>query len=265
MTNSAPKLEAPLHESLPAVEITGSLGIAQELLATQGDVRPFKTWMGISTNPKVYSDDMVLGFARWTEAHSTSFTLVVSDWLNGYNWVAEHGDWDRFHKGAHIESTERAVLKRMATLQERFKEQGIGAQVVSWSQLVLDDIPPEVGSTYGYEFQLLHHATEYPREGNQFGADLLAVVHTQAHRVRQRSLEKGHSEAFVDAAMTGYALEEVWLSILMAETGRANVKIGPPVERSYDEMTAKYIHPGGYSDEGAYPDVPFGAVYLAEK
>jgi SAM-dependent methyltransferase len=62
--------------------------------------------------------------------------------------------------------------------------------------------------------------------------------------------------------LSGYALEEIFLSTLLAKTGWANIKIGPEWERAYDEVTAKYLA-GDYGNEPS--GVPFGAVYLQHR
>ncbi|HEY5442704.1 MAG TPA: hypothetical protein VIJ68_04145 [Candidatus Saccharimonadales bacterium] len=261
MTAKTHSPELPSHEQVRPVDVVGSLGIAQELLATQGSVRPFKAWLGVSTKEETYPNEMVVGIAEWAEEHTGGLTVIVSDWLNSYNHAALRGNYDRLHEGAHVESMERNAQKRVRTLQDRFAEQGISARVATWSGLILDELEPKDDFGVNYGFQLMAHASQH---NPQFDEAMAAVVHKHAGRIRERAIEAGHGEQFVDGALKGYVLEEVFFTAIMAEIGGTPIKLGPAWERDWDEVTDKYMH-GGYGGSGAYPRVDFGAVYLEQK
>ena len=245
-------------ERVRPIEVVGSLGIAQELLTAKGNVRPHRAWLGISTKEETYPDDMVLGIAEWAKEHTGGLTVVVSDWLNSYNHVALHGDYDRLYEGAHIESMGRNARKRVRTLQERFAERGIDASVTTWLDLMLDKLEPENEFAVNYGFQIIDHTSQH---NPQFDGALLAVVHKHAEKIRERAIAVGHGERFIDGALKGYVLEEVFFTAIMAEIGGTPIKLGPAWERDWDEVTDKYMH-GGYGGGGAYSRVDFGAVYL---
>lgn len=278
-----------LEPEPPKVEVVGSLGITEELLATQGDVRPYKSWMGISTSHETYPDATVLEYARWASENTGGFTLVIPNWLQIYNWAAEHIDpgadnpdniglsfllhggysldWEVFNKGKHIRELERVAKKRVATFQELFTSNGINGEVIYWEELLRRVVEKSKRTDidswvfYNAEWQQLWRAVT----AIDYMKDDVATVHlNHVPHLVDRFVKKGQPEDFVNSVLQQYTIEEIFLTTLLAETGWANIKIGPQWERSYDTITQKYLS-GQYFGRPEPSKAPFGAVYLSQK
>src|SRR3989344_2438131 len=134
----------PMSPSEPRVEAAGSMGLAEKLLAEKGDLKPYNTWMGITTSKKTYPDDMVLDFARWGVENSNRFMLVIADAMQVFNKMAIKGI-DPFRMNEHqrrdferdVRDYKRAARKRQGELRTLFKEAGLeNVRVRLWSDLI---------------------------------------------------------------------------------------------------------------------------------
>lgn len=243
------------------LEVAGTLGIADAFPDDPEVLRPHRSWMGVSTKFKTYPNAAVLEYAKWGAAHTGGFTLVVSDWLNRYNWTAQQGDWRAFEEGKHVTRLKQDAAKRALEFRHLFDKEGIEAGVVLWSRMIRKIVEESCendivgGMLVNDVWNRLNDAAEQP--GLQ--TDLQAIHQQYVPHLLKQGTEAGHSEAFVNRALSGYSLEEIFLSALLAKTGWAGVKVGPEWERPYDAITAQYLA-GGYSEDRE--ETPFGAVYL---
>lgn len=284
--STAEGIKNELGESTSGVEVVGSLGVAEKLLKTQGDLQPYKSWMGISTSYETYPDATVLEFARWASENTAGFTLVVSNYVQTYNWAAEHIDpdednpdsiglsflltgggsldWEVFNKGKHKKEQDRLARKRVATFQELFAANGINGKVVLWEDLLRNILENSKETDtdgwifYNEQWQQLWEAVtaiSYMRD------DVTGVHKHLVPHLIDRFTAKGQDEGFVNSVLQEYTVEEIFLTTLMAETRWANIKIGPEWERHYDAITHKYLL-GQYFGRKEPSKAPFGAVYL---
>lgn len=249
------------------VEVVGTLGEGESWQGDPNALKPFTSWMGVSTNFKSYPDAAILGYARWAVENTAGFTLVVSDWLNRYNWVAERGDWNAFDEGKHIDRLEQAADRRIERFQQIFAERGINADVIAWSQMIRKiieqgfDNDVQGAMSWNLEWQSLDHSAQHKPD---FRTELEAVHQRLVPHLIERGVKKGHHELFMNNALMGYTMEEVLLTSMMAETRFGTIKIGPKWERPYDEVTAKWVR-GDYFNSEREEHIPFGAVYLRPK
>lgn len=288
-------IEASENEPTPPkLEVVGSFGIAERLLAEQGDVKPYKSWLAVSTNTKKYPDEMVLEFGRWANEHTGGFMVVISDSAPAvYNWAAEHEnpqqehldridlkflhsdgldlDWEVFFRGKHIKEFKKLALKRAESLKQLFLKHGVDGEVILWSDLerkILEESKENdvVGMMFfNKEWSNLHAAVDNDQEMNQ---DVRNVHPELASHIVRRLTAEGRDESFIHSAMQNYTIEEVFLTLLLAKTSWANIKIGPKWERHYDEITLKYLtgeYLASHLIDTGPSNAPFGAVYLEVK
>lgn len=254
-------------EKLFRVKVVDSLGITANLLEKKGNVQPLKSWMGVSTNENAYPDDYILECARWADENTGGFTLLVSDWLQNYNWIAEHGgnvhDHELFFRDKHAKGVNRLARRRQDKLKQLFAKKGIKAEVVLWSEMLRKIVEQGQSSDVaGMTFlnvenrKLLESIYKLP----DMSMDVAYVHRERVPYLIERSVTKGRHPVEVNEALQGYTEEEILLTCLMAKLWWANVKIGPSWEKAYDEISYKYLNA---KFDGQEPSsVPFGAVYL---
>ena len=239
------------------VTVVDSLGETRD----PTELRSLRSWMGVSTNSGRYNDGLVLETAKWAAGHTAGFTLVVSDELNRYNWIAERGDWAAYDEGKHVRSLKNAARKRALEFRQLFDEHGIFAGVVLWSRMhrkiVEESCENDIKGMviHAQEWRDLNDAMTRP----EFSERLDAIHKTLAAKIMERTIEKGYDEDFVNLALSGYSIEEIFMTVLLARTGWANIKIGPEWEKYYDTLTADYLARVPGKDGGK---TLFGAVYL---
>lgn len=141
----------------PAVEIAGSIGLAEQLLKERGTLKPYNSWFAISTREKVYPGSMVLKFARWGSQNSEDFLMVVSDGLlQAYNAIAVGNRRLTFDQIYEVmdEFVEPAE-ERKKKLQQLTKNEGLmNVKVKRWSEVLEELFDTSTGQWYLVDFGL---------------------------------------------------------------------------------------------------------------
>ncbi|MEJ0073374.1 MAG: hypothetical protein WDN27_04840 [Candidatus Saccharibacteria bacterium] len=99
----------------------------------------------------------VLKYARWAQEHTGAFTLVVSDWVQLYNWAAGHEvsagsniginftdpaqsgggiSWETFFTGKHVKELDRSARRRAEQIEALFEAHGVDGGVTLWKEVL---------------------------------------------------------------------------------------------------------------------------------
>ena len=249
------------QDSAQLVEVVDSLGIATGLLAADGHLKPHNCWMGINTNPRTYTDELVLGFAKWASAHSDKFLLLITSRMQLYNKIPFSGKrWEKFGSDEYV----RPASKRKRDLKKLVGQQGLENVEV---KLLEDELMPELEASSGHAAFMINYGYQFLSQLRQSDAALDAAIMQVTRGKVGHLLEKarmaGVPEQFALNALSYYAHDEIFTSLVLAQLGVATVKIGPAWEKPYDIVTKDIIDDkyGLFANEGT----EFGAVYLAPK
>ncbi len=236
--------------------VVGSLGLAEKLLKKGEDLRPHNAWMGVSTNQKVYPDEMVVAFAKWASSRSNHFLVVIADGMQAYNEMAFGGKFGWADVDIRMEDYVEPALARKEELRGLIEKEGLdNVSLDLWNDVVWnlrqkDDL-------------LASHTKDLFNHQRQHNPDvetaLIGIVEEKIPDVLNRA-RKRFGKIFVDFAAATYAEEEIHLTWLMAVLGDYPIKIGPPSELVYDKFVLDGMK--GKFKFLEWKKASFGAVHL---
>lgn len=264
----------PPKENESSVEVVGAIGLAKDLLDQKGDLRPYNSWMGISTSKKTYPDQMVLDFARWGTAHSKRFMIVVADGMQVFNKMAIKGvnpfemtgKQEKWYK-EEMRENRRAARKRIDELKALMSKEGLeNVDLEFWSGLIerLRNASLEDKFVVDQFTQLLYT----PVLDAEFDAQIKNIVRTRAGHILERSKTERETSEFIAGL---YPRGQLVLTMALSTLGvyRYLIKVGPEAERIYDELALDIFTRGFGTLRGAGGEnktrIPGGAVYLRQK
>jgi hypothetical protein len=261
----------PVSPKESSVEVVGSIGKATELLASHGTLKPYNCWFGISTSKKTYPDDMVIEYARWAKDHSGHFMVVIADYMQIFNQMAEKDislkdlvedpkkrEWALQNQKEY----NREARKRQRELKEKLHSEGLtNARVRLWSGLhrMLSRRPIDYFNTSTFEDIGL-----YPGVDPILDESIDRIVEKRAQHIIGKAADSKNA-----IRIAGYYARKQWvvsMALASLEGYKYIIKLGPETEQVYDELVVDALRNGTGTLRGAFSkpneDIPFGAVYL---
>lgn len=251
----------------PSVRVVGVLGSTEKLLREKDSLKPYNSWMGITTSRKTYSDELVVDFARWGSQHSGTFMLVIADSMQVYNQMARDGaDPDaltleqRSKYRQEVADYKRAARKRMGELNQLVNENGLtNVKITLWSKL-LDQLA-SAGWEDRFIIDMYNSVFHRPGLDKKFDEDMTRVTREKARHILVRSQNPETCEFIA----SHYSREQMVLTMTLATLGIYGYafKVGIEAERTYDEIAQRIFLDGfGSLKMDGKGSWNYGTVYL---
>jgi len=253
--------EKPPEQEAKGLELIEATGLAKDLLEKNETFKPYSSWMGIGTNEKMYPDEMVKNYIRWSSKRSEKFLLVIADDIQIYNLIPfSNKGWDKMK--------EVGDFRKLAEERKKMMQIWLGAEGISnvdvrgWMEII-DELRmknPDFNCV-DYNNQLFDHTRQHNPDLDQAITKIAPKQIPRLFLKMQKEGKGGEELRFGKFVASLYGQNEIFLTWLLAKYGGYPIKVGHEGERVYDELTADILN-GKYGTQLADPDIRVGSVYL---